>query len=1002
MKVDQDSSHELKPPSLGSSHLEFEPCEWLRLMPFKVRKLLLVASLYDAYLLEEDGRLTDLLMEAYRLRDLGYFPMISRATDGAQALQWLDEEAFDLVVCMMRLGDMDPWSLGRRIKERRPGTPVVLLAYDTPELGHLLETWDRQAVDRLFLWRGDGKILVGVIQLVEDERNAGPDTALIGVPNLLVIEDDLRFVSSYLPVLFEELWDQTNRLLEDDLTGSQRSFRQRGRPRVHLLGTFEEAMEAYCQYQGNLLGIISDICFPRAGKADPKAGIDFARLVRSKQPFLPILLQTSEGGLAEIAASLSAGLLQKDSLTLVDDFRITLQERFGFGDLIFRDDVGREIARIPNINSLASVVESLPGETLYRYFQEGQLTRWLLARTEFALARRMGEENLTGCQDPSELRFRIRQVIQDEQTRSQRGSVVAYSRHFRPEQWHLARIGGGSMGGKARGLAFFDKVLASNFDPDHYPGVSVGIPRTLVLRTDVFDEFLHRNDLLAWALQENSNIRVATRFLQAELSPLLVGDIRDFLRQVRVPLAVRSSSLLEDAMYQPFAGIYLTKMIPNNQADLDTRFLNLANAIKLVMASTFFRQAKSYIEATGQRTEEEKMAVIIQEVVGVSHNARFYPDFAGVARSFNYYPVGNAKPTDGVVNVALGLGKTVVDGGVSLRFTPAFPRVLPQFNSPREMLANSQRQFFAINLRPLYSKAYTEEDQFLLRLPLEAAELDGTLTWLGSTYFREDDRMADGIGGSGPRAVTFAHILRNEAFPLSRLLQELLNLAEESMSCPVEMEFAVSLGPQQALPASFGFLQVRPLVVGDELVQVELGTLERPRALCASDQALGNGVVSDLTDVIYIRPDRFELSMSSQAAEVIGRFNACLKSEGRRFLLVGPGRWGSTDPWLGIPVDWEQISQVKTIVEVSLPNVDVDPSQGSHFFQNMTSLRIGYFTVPWNCPGAFFDWAWLEEQPVMAEEEAVRWIHLTEPLQVMIDGRRGAGLIYKPGREPIV
>ncbi len=986
----------------GSLRLDQDAATLMRLMPFKVRKLLLVASLYDAYLLEEDGRLTDLLMQAYRLRDLGYFPVVSRATDAEEALAMLERESFDLVVAMMRLGDIDPFTFGRRAKSLCPGTPVVLLAYDTPELERLIASLDRQAIDRIFLWRGDGKILVGIIQLMEDERNAASDTDQFGIPNLLIVEDDLHFTSVYLPELFEELWDQTTRLLDDEVSLAKRALRQRGRPRVHLAGTYEEGLAIYRRFAGNLLGVISDIHYPRGGKTDPRAGVDFARLVRSEQPTLPILLQTSEDGMEEIAAELNAGLLRKESPTLLADFRAGLQERFGFGDLLFRDEEGREVARVPNLDALSAVVESLPEETLCRYFQEGQLRRWLWARTEFSLAQRLEVEGFS-TPDPVQLRRLIHQAIEEEQERSRRGSVVTYSRRFHPEHWHLAQIGGGSLGGKGRGLAFFDKVMAENLDPARWPGVKVGIPRTLILRTEVFEEFVRRNDLLQWALGETSDLRVANRFLQSELPPTLVGDIRDFIRQIRLPLAVRSSSLLEDALYQPFAGIYLTKMIPNNQPDLDTRFVNLTNAIKLVFASTFYRQAKSYIEATGHRAEEEQMAVIIQEVVGAPHNARFYPDFAGVARSWNYYPVGNATPADGVVNVALGLGKTVVDGGVSLRFCPATPSILPQLDGPwQRALAHSQRTFFAINMKPAYSQAYAEEDEFLLNLSLAEAELDGTLSWLGSTYSREDDRLLDGLRPGGPRAVTFAHLLKNEVFPLAPLVRELLSLAEEAMRCPVEMEFAATLDPEHALPATFGFLQVRPLVVADQLVTVELGPIELSQALCFSRQVLGNGILENLTDILYVQPGLFDPGQSPQTAAAVGRLNARLRAEQRPYLLVGPGRWGSSDPWLGIPVSWEQISEARAIVEASLPNLNVDPSQGSHFFQNITSLRIGYFTVPLRPSSqsggpehAFLDWEWLKEQEPQAQDGAVRWLRLSSPLRIEIDGRSGNGVIYK-------
>ncbi|HTY08882.1 MAG TPA: PEP/pyruvate-binding domain-containing protein [Candidatus Edwardsbacteria bacterium] len=979
-------------PTFNLDTLASSPLD--RLMPYKVRRVLLVASLYDSFILEEDGRLHDLLGQAYKQRDLGYVPTLSRVTGGAAALQALEREAFDLVVCVQRLGDMDPFTFGKKAKGIHPGLPVVILAFNTPELARLQELNDFTAIDKVFVWQGDGKILAGIVQFVEDLKNAESDTHLFGVPNLLIVEDSVRFYSTYLPVIFEELWDQTEKLLEDDLGYSQKALRQRGRPRVHLAETYEQAVAVFEKYQDNLLGVFTDVRYPRNGKLDPRAGVEFAKLVRAELPHLPLLIQSSEENTEQIAKDLDAEFLLKSSPTLVDEFRHVLVEHFGFGDLVLRDKSGDEVARIKNLDSFLSVIDSLPAGALRHHFQSGDIRRWLLLRTEFDLARVLAQPDIAAIQDDAGLRSRIKQEMQARRQQRHRGSILNYSRRFDASQWHFARLGGGSIGGKARGLAFIDKVLASHFDHSKYEGVTVSIPRTLVLGTDLFDEFVRHNDLFKKAMAEDSDARIVNLFLNASLPPTVVGDVRDFIKQVKRPLAVRSSSLLEDALYQPFAGIYYTKMVPNNQFDLDARFLGLDNAIKLVWASTFLKQARSYIESTNHRCDEEKMAVIVQEVVGAEHNGRWYPDFAGVARSYNYYPVGHAKPEDGVVNAALGLGKTVVDGGVSLRFTPAYPEVLPQFYSVKEMLANSQKAFYAIDMSPHASTAFAEEDQYLVSLPLEQAERDGTLEHVGSVYDHGNQRLVDGINEPGPRVVSFAHILKYNMFPMAELLDHLLKLASLAMSCPVEMEFAVRLDPKNIMPADFGFLQVRPLVVSDELVKVDLAAGAQGDALCFSDQVLGNGV-SGFSDIIYVKPKSFDAAQTPQIANEVGELNKKLKEQDRNYILIGPGRWGSSDPWLGIPVKFDQISKVKVVVEACLPTMNVDPSQGSHFFQNMTSLRIGYFTVPTDEQRGRIDWDWLDARPAAAETEHLRWIALDKPLQVQIDGRSSHGVILK-------
>jgi len=971
-----------------------------RLMPFRVKRILLVASLYDYFALEEDGRLHELLLKTYQQWGLGYVPHLVRVSGGENALSLLRKETVDLVVAVMRLGDMDPFTFGRQVKEIDPGLPVIGLAYNTPELKRLLELDDGAAVERIFVWQGDGHILLGIIQFVEDRRNAAHDTQLVGVQNILLIEDDIDFYSSYLPLIFSVLRNLTESLLKEDLTYSQRRLRQNARPRVHLATTYEEAELVYGQFANSLLGIITDASFPQDGVVNPKAGIHFVRKVLAERPHLPVLLQSSDAGAELLSRDLGVAFISKQSPTLLRDLRSFLSTSFGFGDLVLTDERTAVETRITTVNQLFTATAELPEDVLAAAVARGDLDRWLRARTEFALANSVQDFCAQAPQPLSGLRGKLREIISDYRTASHRGSIVTYSRHFHEDYSRFSVIGGGSIGGKARGLAFMDRILARYFAPGKFPGVSVAIPRSLVLRTDVFDDFMRENDLLRAAVADHSDSHMANLFIKASLPGNIVGDVRDFIEHVKVPLAVRSSSLLEDSLYQPFAGIYATKMLPNDQTGDDIRFLNLVNAIKFVFASTFFRQAKAYLKGTPRRIEDEKMAVVIQPVVGKLHRDRFYPDLSGVARSYNYYPVGQAKPEDGVVNVALGLGKTVVDGGVSLRFTPAFAGVLPQFNSIKEMFECSQREFYAIAMRHVDSIAFLEEDQYLIKLGLGEAEADGTLQFLASAYAREDDAVYDGISRAGPRIITFAHILKNEVFPLAKIVSDLLALSSAAMNCAVEMEFAAILDAQHALPAQFSILQVRPLVVQDELVRVEVDDRYPEGALCVSDRVLGNGISQTIRDIVFVKPAVFDAAKSPQIAAEVDKLNSRLCEAGIPYLLIGPGRWGSSDPWLGIPVKWGQISGVKVVVEASLPTMNVDPSQGSHFFQNMTSLRIGYFTVPTDRSHGFIDWPWLEAQVAADETVFLKHLCLPQPITVRIDGRKSRGVILKPPGTP--
>jgi len=963
-----------------------------KLMPFKIQKILVIASFYETFLLEEDGRLADLLNQYFKERDFGYVPSIFQITTEAEALELLKTDNFDLIIRILRFGEVSALEFGKSLKTNYPSIPYIILTYDSPELDRLLESEGHQYVDRFFLWKGDGKIISSIIQFVEDLKNTDIDIHEMLVPVILLVEDNVHYYSTYIPLLYEELWHQTNRLLEENLTYSQRIFRQKGRPRIRLASTFEEALSCFYKYKDHLIGIFSDIQFPRFGKMNKTAGLDFVELIRKEMLDIPIVMQSSDLNQMEIARQFKASFIHKHSSTLLEDCRRIMIRYSGFGDLVFKNDNQQEIARLSNMYAFNSTVSSLPAESLWMYTKKGILKRWLLARTELELAEIIEKEIHLKEHNPHEFRKSLSSYLVDYETHRNKGNIVNYNRMIEKDKWHFCRLGSGSLGGKARGLAFIDKVLALNMIPNEFQEISIHIPRTLVIGTDYFDDFISKNKLDKIALKEDSKIRIVNAFQEAELPTLMLGDLRDFIRQVTVPIAVRSSSLLEDALYHPFAGIYNTKMLPNNELSPDKRFISLCNAIKLVYASTFFPEARAYVESVNHRIEEEKMAVILQEVVGTQKCNRFYPEISGVGRSYNYYPFGAAKPEQGVVNLALGLGKIVVSGERSLQFSPFHPRILPQFSDTKTMLTQSQSYFYAINLAPPVFQANADEDEFLSQLSLQDAELDGSLDYIASTYSYDNDRLQDGISFNGPRVINFAGILKHQFVPLSKLLIYLLDLCEKAMGTPVEIEFAITLHPNQPIKAEFGFLQVRPIASKDEMVNIDLEEDKKQETLSFCAHVLGNGIIEQIHHLIVVKKESFDPSKTKLIAEEIGQLNQMMKNKSLQYILIGPGRWGSSDPWLGIPVRWDQINFVKILIETSFPGMDVDPSQGSHFFQNITSLKIGYFSIQTTQKDTL-DWDTIHHQTVIQDLPYTQLIETKKPLTIKMNGRKGEGMI---------
>jgi CheY-like chemotaxis protein len=962
-------------------------------MRYRVRRILLVSSLYDSFILAEDGQISEALATPFVDLNLTISPDITRVSTGAEAIEALDGGRFDLIVTSLHVGDMDGLELARRVREADPELPIVLLAYSDRELTDFRAGRDTSALDGVFLWQGDVRILVAIVKQIEDRRNVAFDTGVAGVPAIIVVEDNVRFYSSFLPVIYTELVKHSEGLMAEGLNFHQKMLRMRARPKILLCDTYERAWSQFDAYEQHVLGVISDIEFPWQGKTHRRAGVDLVSRMRRVRFDVPVMMQSSFPENEELARSLGAAFLLKGSPTLLHQLRTFIVESFGFGPFVFQLPGGVEIDRAPDLKALIDKLHTVPAESLAFHGAQNHFSIWLKARGEFALAESLRPRKISDYASIEDLRTDLIRSIERYRGRRDRVVVADFQKGPFEATSSISRIGGGSLGGKARSMAFVNRLLSEYRTEEKFPGVSISVPTSVVLATDVFDEFLNRNDLRGLALGKSSDREVEQAFGRATFPESLTDDLRRFLATATWPLAVRSSGLLEDSPNQPFAGVYQTYMLPNDEPDLETRLARLADAVRRVYASTFSQRAKGYLEMTPFRLEEEKMAVILQRIVGRAHGRRFYPDFAGVARSHNFYPTPPLRAEDGIVAVALGLGRTVVEGEPCLRFSPADPHRVPLLSSPADALAGSQREFWALELGSDGDGA--EADARVRSYRLADAEQDGTLVAVGSTYSPDNDALYDGIERPGVRIVSFARVLKHGAFPLAELLSELLDIGCEGTSGHVEIEFAVNLEGDGGRP-EFGFLQMRPLALSSEVEDVRIGHVLSSRLVCRSASVLGNGKLDRIRDVVVVEPERFDRNRSREAAQELASINARLQREGVPYLLVGVGRWGSADRHLGIPVSWNQIAGARVIVEAGFRDVHVTPSQGTHFFQNLTSCNVGYFTVNPEAGDGFVDWDWIAAQPEVERTEFVRHLRLEHPLTIVMSGRTGEGVILKP------
>ena len=972
------------------------------LMQKKVRDILLVSSLYDACIMEEDSRLAERINNEYRGLNLSQPPRLTWVSSAEEAMATIEKRDFDLVITMPRLADTDAFRLGEKIKKLDPDLPVILLTHAGMVSGCNPIGNTPPGIDRTFVWTGNSDLLLALIKSVEDQFNVAHDTATAGVRVILLVEDSPDYLSSILPILYREVVSQTQAVLEEKLNEEDRLLTMRARAKILVAESYEEALAVYSRYKSCLLGVISDVRFTRGGELDENAGIEFLNTVKRAIPDIPLLLTSSEPANRYKASSIPAVFIDKNSPSLSSEIRDFFLDYLGFGDFVFRLPGGNEIGRVSKVRSLEKMLPDIPDESLLYHARNNDFSRWLFARSETMLASRLRPataEDFEG--DPQSIRDYLITSLEARRKWRQKGVVADFEGgEFDPDTEFL-KIGKGSLGGKARGLAFISTLLKRNHDLfKKYPLVDIMIPRTLVLTTEVFDTFIQTGRLGGLSKIDLPDEDVARAFKQVDLPAHVIDVLRSYLSVVRYPLAVRSSGLLEDAMFQAYAGLYRTYMIPNDDPNIDNRLAHLVSAIKLVYSSTFFQGPKAFARRVGQRTEDEKMAVIVQELVGESHNGFFYPAISGVAQSHNYYPVFKMKPEDGIATVCLGLGKTVVEGGKALRFCPKYPAVLPQFSSVEAILENAQRQFYALELGGPQKKLGVAEESSLERREVYQAVDEEPVRLLASTYIPEEHRIRDTVHADGQRIITFASILKYKQFPLAELLADVLSLVRDGMGAPVEMEFSVHLCRGPECQPAFTFLQVRPMSAKPGLMEVEIGEEDLKRAFCYAGKALGNTAGTGMMDILYVVPERFDPVRTVEMSREISQMNAELCDADRPYLLIGPGRWGSADRWLGIPVQWTDISGVGAMVETVDPMLKAEPSQGSHFFHNVTTLGINYLTVSDQAPD-FIDWDWLTAQPVARERDFIAHVRLDEPVFVKVDGRKSHGVILV-GDEQIV
>jgi len=983
--------------------LVLKDTSFANLMNKRILNVLLIATRYDAFMLEDDGRIDEQIFNEYTSLSLRYPPRFTQVTTENEALEALNSQIhFDLVICMPNMDDSDTFAIANHIKSSYPEIPIVVLTPFSREVTRRVSNEDLSSIDYVFSWLGNAELLLAIIKLLEDRMNADDDIASVGVQTILLVEDSIRFYSSALPYLYKFVLKQSKEFSKEALNAHQRTLRMRGRPKILLARSYEEAENLYDKYKNNMLGIVCDMSFSRQGEKDNLAGYKFGCKVRNEDRFVPIIFDSSEFSNKMYAEELNCSFVDKNSKSFPQDLRKEIKNNFGFGDfVILNPKTKEEVMRISSLKDLQKKIFDIPDDSLVYHLSRNHFSRFFYSRAIFPIAEFIKRIDVSDYKDMNEARQVIFDVIASYRKMKNSGVVAVFEKDRFDEYSNFARIGEESLGGKGRGLAFMGQMIkrkAKDLD-EKFPNAMVRIPKTVVLATDIFDEFMEANDLYEIALQDLPDEDILRYFLKASLPKRLIEDLITFFDVVKTPIAIRSSSLLEDSHYQPFAGIYSTYMVPKVE-DQYEMLEKISNAVKGVYASVFFKDSKAYMTATQNLIDQEKMAIVLQEMVGQNYEERCYPTISGVARSLNFYPIGDEKPEDGIANIALGLGKYIVDGGVTLRFSPLHPHNILQTSVLDFALRETQTKFYALNLKSLNADQFSTDDAYnLLKLPVKEADADGTLQYISSTYDPYDQVLRDSYyPGKNRKVITFSGVLQYDVFPLAKILDYILKLGQEEMGRPVEIEFAVNLEKNQnkEVDGTFYFLQIRPIVDTKEMMDEDLTQIKEEDTLLYSKHALGYGISNDVFDIIYVKTETFNASNNQLIAYDIENINKQFVEADKNYVLVGPGRWGTSDSWLGIPVKWPHISNARVIVESGLENYRIEPSQGTHFFQNLTSFGVGYLTINPYIKDGFFDEDFLSKLPAVQETKYLRHVRFETPIIVKIDGKKNIGLVMKP------
>lgn len=962
------------------------------LMTHRIFNVLIIANPYDAFMLEDDGRVDEKIFNEYTELGLRYPPTFTQVSTMVEASEVLSTTSIDLVICMPGNADNDAFTVARAVKREFPDIPCVVLTPFSHGITQRIMNEDLSIFEYVFCWLGNTNLILSIIKLIEDKMNLEHDIDEAGVQMILLVEDSIRFYSSILPNLYSYILTQSQSFATEALNSHTATLRMRGRPKVVLARTYEEAMDYFVRFPENILGVISDCRFPKGGVKDSEAGLKLLSEFHRRAPFLPLIMESSETENAKKAEKLGFRFIDKNSKKMNIDLRNVMAEHMGFGDLIFRDPkTHEEIRRIRNLKELQDNIFSIPNDSMLYHLSRNHVSRWLCARAIFPVSEFLKTVTLEKLRDVDQHRQIIFDAIVQYRHMKNVGTVAVFKRDRFDAYSHFARIGDGSLGGKGRGLAFLDNIIKTHPEFNEFEGVKVSIPKTVVLCTDVFDQFMDNNNLYQLALSDAPDEEILQAFIKAQLPDQFIDDFKTFFEAIRHPIAIRSSSLLEDSHYQPFAGIYSTYMIPYLD-DKDEMLRMLAAAIKSVYASVYFKDSKAYMTATRNVIDQEKMAVILQEVVGKQYGDHFYPNFSGVLRSINYYPLGYEKSEEGIASLALGLGKYIVDGGQTLRVSPYHPAQVLQTSDMEIALRQTQTQFYALDMKRVGVDFKVDDGFNILKLKVKDAENDGTLNFIASTYDANDRVIRDGLYDGGRKIVSFNGVLRHGVFPLPELLKLSMHHGADSMRRPVEIEFACTLNDDRT--GEFYLLQIRPIVDSKQVLDQDIMTIPDDKCLLRSHNSLGHGVSDDIVDVVYVKTDEnFTASDNPVVAMEVERINKKFLADGKNYVLVGPGRWGSSDSWLGVPVKWPHISAAKLIVETTLKNYSVDPSQGTHFFQNLTSFGVGYFTIDENKGMGFFRKEILDAMPAVEETPHVRHVRFSKPLHIMMDGMKQEGLV---------